>query len=289
MAERILRKALRLPIRSYRRHRAKTPLTQLILHDNPRVRAVACALLESLSNTTSAQEQELICSIEERRSSLLRSAEEITVIDYGAGKPGSDRTKEEMEKGVKSTSLVGNICRGSKPAFWATILFKLIRKLQPLSCVELGACVGISGSYQAAALSINGKGRLVTLEGSPEISRIARETLKCLNLPNASVVTGRFHEILKGVLASSKPVDFFFNDGHHDHDAVIEYFTEALPFLSNEAVMVVDDISWSPGMRKAWTEIEDDTRVAVSIDLRAIGVALVCRSAAVKERFRIPL
>ena len=289
MTTRMLKKGFGLAVRLSRRHKARTALTQLTSHEHPKVKAVGHALHESLTNAMSAEEQELIRLIEERRSFLLRSDKEIPVIDYGAGRRDSNRTKEDMEKGERSTALVASICRGSKSAFWATVLFKLIRKLEPSSCVELGACVGISASYQATALSINRKGRLVTLEGSPEIAKIAEETLEGLNLRKVSVVTGPFHETLKGVLKSSKPIDFFFNDGHHDHDAVIGYFNEAMPNLSNEAVMVFDDISWSPGMRKVWTEIEDDERVTVSIDLHAMGIALIGSNLATKEKFRIPL
>jgi predicted O-methyltransferase YrrM len=155
--------------------------------------------------------------------------------------------------------------------------------------VELGACVGISAAYLAAALGLNGKGALTTLEGSPEISRLAEETLKSIGMTNTTVVTGPFHETLRGVLESSKPVDFLFNDGHHDHDAVIQYYDWALPHLADGAVIVFDDISWSPGMRKAWNEIEDHGRVAASIDLYTIGIAIIEDSPASRDKFRIPL
>jgi predicted O-methyltransferase YrrM len=172
--------------------------------------------------------------------------------------------------------------------FWSIILFKLIRKLKPDSCVELGSCVGISASYQAAALKINGTGKLITLEGSPETANIARETLGILNHKHAAVVTGPFHKTLEGALESAKPIDFFLNDGHHDHDAVIQYFNQSLPNLAPEAVIVFDDISWSPGMKKAWTEIEEDPRVAASIDLQRLGIAVMGSSPG-KGKFRIPL
>jgi predicted O-methyltransferase YrrM len=280
---------LKLLIQRFRIYKAKSALTRLTSHDSPKLKAIGDALYESLTHTLSAEEQELINLIEQRRSFLLSSDKEITVVDYGAGSPNSNRTREEMKSGVQSTALVADICKASKPVFWAIFLFKLIRKLEPLSCVELGSCVGISASYQASALKMNERGNLLTLEGSPEFSKIANETLESLNLQNASVVTGPFHETLKGVLESSRPIDFFFNDGHHDHDAVLLYFEEALPNLSNEAVIVIDDISWSPGMRKAWIEIEDDDRVTASIDLRTIGIALVGNNLAAKEKFRIPL
>jgi len=287
--KRILKRFLRPPIQVYRRHKARIEVTQLTSHKHPKLKAVGDALRESLNHTISVEEQKWINLIEQRRTFLLNSDKEIAVIDYGAGNSGSIRTKEEMKKGVQSTAIVANICKASKPAFWATFLFKMIRKLEPSSCVELGSCVGISASYLTAALNINKKGALFSLEGSPEIAKIAEETLAALNLQNGSVIIGPFHETLKGVLATAKPIDFFFNDGHHDHDAVIQYFNEALPNLSNEAVIVLDDISWSPGMRKAWTEIENDERVGASIDLQTIGIVLVGKNLETKEKFRIPL
>jgi hypothetical protein len=135
-------------------------------------------------------------------------------------------------------------------------------------CRHLGILPSYGTRYQW-------KGAIVTLEGSPEIANLAEETFESLGIRNATVVTGPFHQTLAGALESSNPIDFFFNDGHHDHDAVIQYFNAAMPFLSDGAVVVVDDISWSSGMRKAWVEIEDDERVSASIDLRSIGIALV--------------
>jgi predicted O-methyltransferase YrrM len=155
--------------------------------------------------------------------------------------------------------------------------------------VELGSCVGISASYITAALNINGKGELLSLEGSPEIAKIGKETLENLNLQRGSIIMGPFHETLKGVMKCSKPIDFFFNDGHHDHDAVIQYLNESLHNLSEEEIMVFDDISWSPGMRKSGAEIENDARVSTSIDLQTIGIALLGKNLTTKEKFRIPL
>lgn len=273
-----------------RRFNAKKLLTQLTSQEHPKLRAVGYALYESLNNKVSSEEQEFINVIESRRSYLLSlNKKKIPIIDYGAGNVNSSRTSDEMGKGIHSMSTVANICKGSRDSFWGTILFKLIRKLEPLSCVELGSCVGISASYQASALKINGKGNLKTLEGSPEIAKLAQETLDSLNLQNASVVTGPFHKTLQSVLESSKPVDFFFNDGHHDYNAVMNYFDLALPNLSDEAIIIIDDISWSQGMRKAWTEIKENKGVAVSIDLQKMGIALIEKGWEVKKSFKIPL
>lgn len=287
--KRALKKALGLPVHFFRRCKTKEALTHLASHKDIKLKAIGIALQESLAGDLSMQEKESISLIEKRRSFLLESDKVIGVVDYGAGSSNSNRTKEEMESGVKSTARVANITRASKTQFWATILFKIIRKLEPLSCVELGSCVGISASYQGSALNVNGKGTIITLEGSSEIANIAKETFEVLGIKNATVITGPFQQTLHEVLETSKPIDFFFNDGHHDHDAVIRYFNEAMPYLSDGAVIVFDDISWSAGMRKAWAEIEEDERVSASINLGTIGIAIVKRNLESKVILKIPL
>ena len=90
-------------------------------------------------------------------------------------------------------------------------------------------------------------------------------------------------------MESAKPIDFFFNDGHHDHDAVIQYFNESLPNLADQSIVVFDDISWTPGMRKAWVEIENHPQVSATIDLETIGIAIISSRPATKEKYRMPL
>lgn len=276
-------------LRRFRQFRARHAVPALQAHHDPKIKAIGDALDEALYNKFSQSELELVKSIEKRRSILRASGKDIMVIDYGAGSPGTRRTEEEMHNGVEVKSTVANVCRASKPKFWGLFLFKLIRKFAPSSCVELGTCVGISASYQAVALNINGKGKLVTLEGSPETAKLAEETLKGLRLQNASVVVGPFHRTLRDTLESSQPIDFFFNDGHHDYHAVWKYFREALPYLSKDAIVILDDISWSKGMRRAWEEIVNHERVYAAIDLRQIGIILLADKPASKVSFRIPL
>jgi len=289
MIKRIIKKLLWIPKNLYRTTNAKREAARLAASPNPKLKAIGEALGEALTESLSPEEKQLTDRIEHRRALLLRSEKTIEVIDYGAGNADSRRTREEMNRGVRSTALVGKVSQWSKPAFWALVLFKLVRKLEPNSSVELGTCVGISAAYLSAALKLNGKGRLFSLEGSPAIAEIARETLQEMQLENCAVITGPFYETLKASMESAKPIDFFFNDGHHDHDAVIQYFNESLPNLADQSIVVFDDISWTPGMRQAWAEIENHPQVSATIDLETIGIALISRHPARKEKFRMPL
>lgn len=283
------RRVLTAPLRKARRYKARHALTQLATDEDPRLAAISGALLEAISDVMTPEERRLLAAIEHRRSRLLASDEEIDVVDYGAGTPTSARSREEMRRGVHAVVPVTTICRASKSRFWATVLFKLIRKLQPSSCVELGSCVGISAAYQATGLRLNGHGHLVTMEGSPEIAKIAQQSFEKLNLTNTSLVVGPFHAVLGRVLEDMRPVDYFFNDGHHDHHAVLEYFHDSLECLADGAVVVFDDIAWSKGMRRAWEDVENDEHVAASLDLRSLGVIVVEDNPTRKRKFKIPL
>src|SRR5919201_4281833 len=70
----------------------------------------------------------------------------------------------------------------SLPLASARLLMRLVRELNPATAIELGTGLGVSASYQAAALDLNGSGRLYTVDGSPEFSRIAAREAAALGL-----------------------------------------------------------------------------------------------------------
>jgi predicted O-methyltransferase YrrM len=273
-----------------RRRRAKPAIRKLAADDSPMLRVVAAALREALDGTASPQERGTIARIEARRRELLKSNEMIPVLDYGAGSdPRVKRTAEQMRAGVLTSAAVRTIARASKSPGSAFLVFKLVRHLEPRSCIELGSCVGISASYQAAALAFNGSGRIQTLEGAPAIAAIARETLARMSFANASVVEGPFHVTLSEALQAGAPVDFLFNDGHHSGDAMLRYFRESLAYLAPEAVLLLDDINWSRDTQAAWQEIARHDRVAASIDLGEMGLLIVSTGSDPRQDLRIPL
>lgn len=233
------------------------------------------AIRETLRSTTSPEEKQIIAEIEKIRNQFTDNQTLIPVTDFGAGDPNSHRTQEEMEAGVTHSATYAEISVGSKPPLWAFLLFKLIREFKPEKGIELGTCLGISASYEASALRMNGKGTLTTLEGSEKIADTARKNLHKLALENTVVITGRFSETLPSVLQQNKPVDYVFIDGHHDENATWEYYQLILPFLAPNALLVFDDITWSKGMKKVWKKIKADEHISLSVDLKMLGICLV--------------
>ena len=185
---------------------------------------------------------------------------------------------------------LGDICRtASKDPFWSLVLFKLVRALRPRNCVEMGTAVGISAAYQAVALRLNGEGRLTTLDGAEALAPVARGVFAQLGVDNVELVVGKFQVTLSLVLAARRPVDFIFVDGHHDESATLNYFEQILPFLSQRAVMVFDDITWSEGMRRAWSRIAADLRLSLVLDLGPVGLCVVDPGSRGIRAYRVPL
>jgi predicted O-methyltransferase YrrM len=107
-------------------------------------------------------------------------------------------------------------------------------------------------------------------------------------MSNASVIAGIFDDTLQRTLATNSPVDFAFFDGHHDEHATLRYYQQFLPHLVDDAIVVFDDIAWSPGMRRAWRTLQEDSHVALSIDMVNVGICVVKQAAAsVRHRVRI--
>ncbi|MCH9664098.1 MAG: class I SAM-dependent methyltransferase [Gammaproteobacteria bacterium] len=228
-------------------------------------------------------------ALEARRAELEASEENISYFDFGAATRDATQTPEEMYAGVERSRTVGHLCRRtSKPYRSAMLLHKLLRKTKPQTCLELGTCLGISACYQAAALELNGEGRLITMEGAEPVAALAQQTIDKLGHDRVSIVVGRFQDTLDGVLKSDSPFDYAFVDGHHEGPATIDYCNRIFQVLTDEAVVVMDDIRWSDSMLDSWHEMKQHPNVEVSIDLADIGILLVSKTPQPARHYLIP-
>lgn len=203
-----------------------------------------------------------------------------------------EQTRDELRASTRvfhhpnnTADTIGHMTLSSKPPRWAYLLFQIARAFQPAELVEMGACVGISASYQGAALALNGRpARLVTLDGAEPLAEQSADTIKRLGLDEyASVITGRFQDTLPTVLDErSGRIDWVFVDGHHDGPATLAYLEQILPHLAPEAILAFDDIDYSPDMRAAWQQIKSDKRFHMTLETRVVGFATL--SAATQPR-----
>lgn len=228
----------------------------------------------ALAKHSSPEEAEWIQKIEDLRKQILNSDEVLSIVDYGAGSPSLNLTWQQMYEGKVTSRTLSDHCRKSSLSTEdAHFLFFLIRLLQPKTCLELGTGVGISACYLAAALKLNGVGRLITIEGSSKLADIANENLKVWNLSEIShQVVGRFCDVLERTLIVCGPPEFVFLDGHHDGRSTLEYWRLLSRYCRQGATLVIDDMNWSTGMEKASREITSAYDEGDAIRLPQMGI-----------------
>lgn len=231
-------------------------------------RALATAIVAALAERFSVEEQSWFDRIEERRVQLEAStATLVTPRSDWSGSPQDERVTHEA---------LGDLCRmASKSRRWCALLFQLLRELRPDRALELGTCVGNSAMYQGAALELNDNGELVTLEASRGRLDVALESFTHLALTRVHGRHGRFQETLMPTLEQLGVIDYAFVDGHHDEEATLRYWEQIVPRLADPAIVVFDDIAWSPGMVSAWEAITADPRTKLAVDMEAVGFCVV--------------
>jgi predicted O-methyltransferase YrrM len=214
------------------------------------------------------KEKDAFRNIELRRKNLLQSKVTIHKTDYGAGSIMVESGKTEN---------ISAICRtSSKKQSNCLFLYQLIKNLKPVHAIELGACLGVSGAYQAMALQQNRIGKLLTIEGSPGRAAIAEATFKEILLTEfVTLSRGKFEDVLSEELPKRGFVDYIFIDGHHQEDATVEYFQSVLPYFKNGGIMVFDDIYWSAGMNRAWDTIKNSRAFDATVVYKGMGVGFI--------------
>lgn len=250
--------------------------------------AVLAAIQQATLGRPSREEAVWIDRIERTRHSLAASVQPLEIADFGAGRRDSSNAQEARAV-TRTTRTLGHMTASSKPPRWAYLLFRLARELQPVSALEMGACVGISAAYQAAAMELNDSGVILSLEGSDVLAERSTRTLDDLGLSHrANVRLGAFSDTLDTALGDTEPLDWAFIDGHHNEAATMKYTSIIVPRLAPNAIVIYDDINWSPGMASAWHQIVSDSRYELTIDLKSMGLAIRAEDSTLKRALSIP-
>ena len=212
--------------------------------------------------------------IEEERNKLSKNQQVIDVKDYGAGSKILTTNKKKISK-IAKYSL--------KPKKQAQLLFRLVNYFGSQQILEIGTSLGITASYLALT---SGKAKVITLDGCPEISKIAHQIFNNLNLNNIKLITGEFNQTINNALSELEKVDFVFFDGNHKGEATLKYFKKCLPYINNNTVFIFDDIYLTNDMEDAWELIKADNKVKATIDLFYMGIVFF-KKELTKQHFKV--
>lgn len=204
---------------------------------------------------------------EKWRAECLANPHSIDVTDFGTGKSGS-RVISTIAK------------RAGKSPKQGRLLYRLVKRFQPATILELGTSLGISSLYMAEGAP---EARFISIEGCPETARVAQEGMRKHNV-KVDIRVGDFTSQLTSVLEELKSVDLVYIDGNHRRQPTLDYFTLIRKYAHNDTVFIFDDIHWSLEMEEAWKIISTDPDVHVTLDLFHFGI-VIARKEQVKEHF----
>lgn len=209
----------------------------------------------------------VIKDIEVLRKKLLNNKNTINITDFGTGTNCSKKISHDVRYISKSPKQ-------------AQLLYSLVNYLKPNSIIELGTAMGISTMYLALA---NAKTKVITVEACPQRALIATKNFKALSLENIELIIAPFDEVLPLINKKIHSSVMICIDGNHTKEATISYFENFLPFITDDSIMVFDDIHWSKGMTDAWNCIKKNPSVTITIDLFFMGLVFIRKGQAKQD------
>jgi len=243
---------------------------RLATRREPAARALRRALATTALGRLSAPEREWRERIEAKRAELT-SDDASTSPSFD---PGSEGAEGAFTMERRRTTVAVAVTLMSLTPIWCTLLLRLVRELEPRSCLELGTGFGMSAAYQGAGLELNGTGSLTTLEGATEWGDRAARSLAELGLSSVALTSGAIAETLPPTAKRLAPLDYVYIDAEHQAPATLAAFEALEPHLRDGALVVLDDVDW-PDMADAHRQIGRGERVADSLAVGRFGFTLV--------------
>ncbi|MDA3867670.1 MAG: class I SAM-dependent methyltransferase [Salinivirgaceae bacterium] len=169
-----------------------------------------------------------------------------------------------------------------KPKYIA-LLSKLIEKHNLTRILELGTCCGVTSTCLA---SINNKNKITTIEKDVDRAHRARYEFEKCGLQNVQLLETDFNSGISALKKEKAGFDLIFIDGDHSYEGTLAYYHQLKDMVSENGVMVFDDIYWSKGMTKAWRTICNEQDKGITIDIFQMGLLFI-RPQQAKEHFTI--
>lgn len=233
---------------------------------SPFVFQLYCDVIKNRSRFYAYDQLELI------RGRLLSDQTVLAVDD-----PGSGSKKLDAHRTISSIAKLSVI-----PKKYGELLFRLVNHFKPSTILELGTSLGLSALYMHKAAPL---AELITVEGDAETFAYAKRLISSEESEKSIVPRHMRFETFLRQETQGRNFDFIYVDGNHTYEATLSYFEQLLSHITNKTVIVFDDIYWSEGMTKAWTEIKAHPQVTLTIDLFRFGLVFFRKENKQKENF----
>jgi predicted O-methyltransferase YrrM len=221
---------------------------------------------------------EKFAAIEAERKKWLKTKATIERKDFGSGSSYNRRLKTEKISTIAQHAL-------SLP-FQCRCMARLVHLEKPAVIIELGTSLGISAAYLQSG---NASSFITTVEGDPELTKLAKSTFSALGMTSIEVVASTFESFLSTPEPAATKIDILFLDGNHRSAALLFYYEKLKNRFSANTIVIVDDIYWSKDMHLGWSKLIAMPEVTQSVDCFQFGLLFFRNEFLEKEHHRICL
>jgi len=204
---------------------------------------------------------EKFAAIEILRKKWLHTNDQIVRQDFGSGSSYTGKQKTERISMIAKQAL-------SLP-FQCRCMARLVQMEKPAGIVEFGTSLGISAAYLQSG---NPHATITTIEGDPELGRLASFTFTDLGMNEIQLIISTFENYLDVHRDDTSSIDMLFLDGNHRSEALLFYYDQLKNRFSSNTIVMVDDIYWSKDMQEGWRKLIAMPEVTQSVDCFQFGI-----------------
>ncbi len=150
----------------------------------------------------------------------------------------------------------------------ARLCYAVCRAVKPSVFIETGVAYGVTSAFILQALTINGRGKLYSIDRPPFARDAARfigalipEELK----HNWQLRRGKSRKLLPSLLSELGKADIFLHDSRHTYGNMRWEFQTVTPYLAARSFMIADDVNRNIAFQE-WVEKANPVFSAVTAE-----------------------
>ncbi len=219
---------------------------------------LSAALLDEANLRSRWDRNDSVRKVEAYRRELLADTRSLSELPGGTG--------------IYDQQLVSKAAQGSKGYINCLRLCQLAHDFGQPAVLELGTNLGISSAYLSIGASVaEASTPVATGDASPARLSIAQRMHTTIGLKNLTYYPGYFTETLQQMLTDRPLLGLCFIDGDHTYKGTLEYFQIIREHMKSGGVIIFDDITWSPEMRRVWADISASGPFSAELVVDGVG------------------
>ena len=153
---------------------------------------------------------------------------------------------------------------------YGALLFRLVNFFKCRNVIEIGSTTGIMSLY--LSMASRNSCSCFALEERPNIIDTVEDFAKKHHLSRLHLIQGDYESNLKELHSTLQKADLIFINRISDVEKVVSL---CAPFMHNETVLVLNDITKNKEMKGLWKKIKKDNESRITIDLYSLGLVFL--------------